>query len=82
MPVCCLPLYTGPGSNPWHTVPWRRTFSGTAGTQTEVDLVETPAPKPNPNVSPSQNINYAYVPNRIMVSTLTGRARLLKPRIQ
>ncbi len=55
---------------------------GTAGTQTEVDLVETPAPKPNPNVAQSQNINYAYVPNRIMVSTLTGRARLLKPRIQ
>ena len=54
---------------------------GAAGTQTELDLVETPAPKPNKAVPPDQNVHYAYVPNRIVISSLTGRARLLKPRI-
>jgi len=54
---------------------------GTAGTQTELDLVETPAPKPDPGVPAAQNVHYAYVPNRIVISSLTGRARILKPRI-
>ncbi len=55
---------------------------GTAGTETELDLVETPGPKRITGVPPAQNINYAYVPNRIVISSLTGRARILKPRIQ
>lgn len=54
---------------------------GTAGTETQVDLVESPAPKPIPGVPPEQNVNFAYVPNRIVISSLTGRARILKPRI-
>lgn len=52
---------------------------GTAGTDAQVDLVETPAPKPLVNGVPAPS---TYVPNRIVISSLTGRARLLKPRFQ
>lgn len=54
---------------------------GAAGTETELDVVETPAPKPVAGLPPEQNVNFAYVPNRIVISSLTGRARILKPRI-
>ena len=47
---------------------------GAAGTETEVDLVETPAPNLAKGLVP-------YLPNRIRISSLTGRARLLKPRM-
>jgi len=53
---------------------------GLAGTLAEIDVVETERTKPSANAA--QNINYSYVPNRIVISALTGKARLLKPRIQ
>ena len=48
---------------------------GSAGTQTEVDLVEDPRPNPQTGYNP-------YLPNRIHISSLTGRARVLKPRLE
>ena len=55
---------------------------GLAGGPTSIDAVETSATKPDPAVLLPDRIQYAYVPNRIIISAQTGRARLLKPRIQ
>ena len=55
---------------------------GSAGTLSTIDAVETSATRPEPGVALANRIQYAYVPNRIIISTLTGRARILKPRLQ
>jgi prepilin-type N-terminal cleavage/methylation domain-containing protein len=53
---------------------------GSAGTQSVIDAVETASKKPEPGVALNDRIQYAYVPNRIIISSQTGRARMLKPR--
>ena len=57
-------------------------FPVAASSPTSVDVVENSATRPEPLVAPADRIQYAYVPNRIIISAQTGRARILKPRIQ
>ena len=65
-------------SNPWDNDPVATAPASAARSPWDNDPVVS---APTPGVPPDQNVNYAYVPNRIVISSLTGRARLLKPRI-